>query len=123
MEITYEITIRSTDKKALEYVRETAYDNVPDFGEPTVEQLDSMITVAGSTSIPRPEILWVLQTADLEGEYDERHEQGAYEALSPSAKEELFRLVKKGLEFGLGETWTDCMDTAIDEALRYRQID
>jgi len=123
MEITYEITIRSTDKKALEYVRETAYDNVPDFGEPTVEQLDNMITVAGSNSIPRPEILWVLQTADLEGEYDERHEQGAYEALSPSAKEELFRLVKKGLEFGLGETWTDCMNTAIDEALRYRQID
>lgn len=123
MNMTYEITFTSTNKEALEYLRETAYDKVPDFGEPTVEQLDNMITIAGSTNIPRDEILYVLQTADLEMKYDERQDEtGAYDALSPYAKEELFRLVKKGLEFGLGEVWNDAMDSAIEEAERYRQI-
>ena len=46
MNMTYEITFTSTNKEALEYLRETAYDKVPDFGEPTVEQLDNMITIA-----------------------------------------------------------------------------
>lgn len=76
------------------------------------------------THIPRNEILYVLQTADLEMKYDELQDKtGAYDALSPTAKEELFRLVKKGLEFGLGEVWNEYMDSAIDEALHYRQID
>ena len=124
MEMTYEITFKSTDKEALKYLRETAYDNVPDFGTHTVEQLDNMISIAGSTNIPRNEILYVLQTADLEMKYDEHLDKtGAYDALSPSAKEELYRLVKKGLEFGLGESWNDYMDSAISEALQYRQID
>ena len=55
--------------------------------------------------------------------YDDRHDDGAYDALSDLAKVELFRLVKKGLEFGLGEAWSDYLDAAMDEALRYRQID
>ena len=82
------------------------------------------VTFAGSTHIPRNEVLYVLQTDDMEMKYDERQDEtGAYDALSPTAKEELFRLVKKGLEFGLGESWNDAMENALDEALRYRQID
>ena len=120
----YQIIFESEDKESLEYLRETAYDKVPDFGEPTVEQLDNMIAIAGSTHISRNEILYVLQTMDLEMKYDEHlDETGAYDALSPTAKEELFRLVKKGLEFGLGEVWNDYMDAAISEAIQYRQID
>jgi len=110
----YQLILESDREVALKDVRSSALMHGINAAE---------VTFADQTHIPRTEVLWVLQTADLEGEYDERHEQGAYEALSPTAKEELFRLVKKGLEFGLGETWTDCMNTAIDEALRYRQID
>jgi len=81
------------------------------------------VTFADQTHIPRKDILYVLQTDDMEMKYDERQDEtGAYDALSPTAKEELYRLVKKGLEFGLGEVWNDAMDSAIEEALRYRQI-
>ena len=121
----YQITFESENKESLEYLRETAYDQVPDFDgdNMTVEDLDNMITIAGSTHMPRTEILYMPQTGDLEDVYDEHHEEGAYDALSPLAKNELFRLVKKGLEFGLGATWHDYMDVAIDEALQHRQID
>ena len=73
--------------------------------------------------VPESEILWSLRVGDLEIEYDSRKGEGAYKALTPTAKEELIRLVKKGLESGLGEAWADYMSASMDEALHYRQID
>ena len=68
-------------------------------------------------------ILYVLTDEDMAGNYDARHEEGDYDALSGAAKDELFHLVKKNLEHGLGAVWDDYMDAAIYEALRYRQVD
>ena len=65
--------------------------------------------------VPEDEILWSLRIEDLEGEYDSRKGEGAYAALTPTAKEELIYDVKRGLEYGLAE---DYMSDAVDEALR-----
>jgi len=78
--------------------------------------------VQHTNCIPKDKILYVLTDEDMVGTYDDRHKEGAYDALSDPAKNELFRLVKKGLEFGLGEAWTDYMNASMDEALRYKQI-
>lgn len=68
--------------------------------------------------VPEDEILWSLRIGDLEGEYDSRKGDGAYAALTPTAKEELIYDVKKGLDSGLGEAWADYMSASMDEALR-----
>jgi len=39
----YSITFKSSSKKALEYLRETAYEKIPEMEEMTVEALDAMI--------------------------------------------------------------------------------
>lgn len=39
----YSITFESESKTALEYLRETAYEKIPEMEEMTVEQLDAMI--------------------------------------------------------------------------------
>ena len=66
--------------------------------------------------IPRDRVLFVLTDEDMAAFYDDRHDDGTYDALSDTAKDELFRRVKKGLEFGLGEAWHDYMIASVDEA-------
>lgn len=39
----YSITFKSDSKTALEYLRETAYEKIPEMDEMTVDQLDAMI--------------------------------------------------------------------------------
>jgi predicted nucleic acid-binding OB-fold protein len=68
------------------------------------------------------EILWSLRVGDLEIEYDRREGEGAYEALTPTAQEELINVVQRLIP-SLGDAWADYMSAAVDEALRYRQID
>lgn len=59
------------------------------------------------------EILWSLRIEDLEIAYDNRKSAGAYAALTPIAKKELIRLVKRGLENGI----YDYMNEAVNKAL------
>lgn len=40
----YSITFKANDKESLEYLRETAYEKIPEMEEMSVEQLDSMIS-------------------------------------------------------------------------------
>ena len=78
----YSITFKSSSKKALEYLRETAYEKIPEMEEMTVEQLDSMVkepvvrshvTVCdncGSSSIGYDALVDDLDNSVVAGPYD-----------------------------------------------------
>ena len=60
--------------------------------------------------------LFILQVDDMIGFYDNTNGEGSYDKLSATHKTELHRRVKKHLDYGLGEAWTDYMKVSVELA-------
>jgi len=103
----YQLILESEREVALQDIRSSAL--IHGIGA-------NKVTFADQTHIPRTEVLYVLQTDDMIGFYEDIYGEDSYDKLSEEEKETLKYKVKKGLGYGLGEAWSDYMRVAIELA-------
>jgi hypothetical protein len=91
----------------------------PDITEATLNTTETTLMDKAFESIKTyliEDTLFILRVGDMIGFYDNTNGEGSYDKLSDQDKTELHRRVKKHLEYGLGETWAECMKVSVELA-------